>query len=130
MKKLITVSLILFLLTGCGKTIICKTKEGNVEEEYNIKYSGNDITKLSIKKTYKFDDVESFENFENTINYTVLSLKQNNIQTSYKKKNKKYILKQVYNIKNTNEEELKQYGLSKNKEELLNNLKTSGLICK
>ena len=76
MKKLITVSLILFLLTGCGKTIICKTKEGNVEEEYNIKYSGNDITKLSIKKTYKFDDVESFENFENTINYTVLSLKQ------------------------------------------------------
>ena len=130
MKKLITVSLILFLLTGCGKTIICKTKEGNVEEEYNIKYSGNDITKLSIKKTYKFDDVESFENFENTINYTVLSLKQNNVKSSYKKKNKKYILKQVYNIKNTNEEELKQYGLSKNKEELLNNLKTSGLICK
>lgn len=130
MKKLITISLILFLLTGCCKTIICKTKEGNVEEEYNIKYSGNDITKLSIKKTYKFDDVESFENFENTINYTVLSLKQNNIQTSYKKKNKKYILKQVYNIKNTNEEELKQYGLSKNKEELLNNLKNNGLICK
>ena len=130
MKKLITVSLILFLLTGCGKTIICKTKEGNVEEEYNIKYSGNDITKLSIKKTYKFDDVESFENFENTINYTVLSLKQNNIQTSYKKKNKKYILKQVYNIKNTNEEELKQYGLSKNKEEFVNNLKNNGLTCK
>ena len=62
--------------------------------------------------------------------YTVKSNTNNNIKSSYKKKNKKYILKQVYDIENISENDLTQYGLNKNKEELINSLKNNGLICK
>ncbi len=128
MKKIITISLTLFLLTGCGNTITCKTKKDDISEIYKIKYSENTITDIKTFKTYKFNSKEEFKNFEPMMIYYTKT--NENIESTYKKKHMKYVLKQVYNIENLSDEELKQYGLSKNKEELINNLKNSGLSCK
>ena len=130
MKKLITISLTLLLLTGCGNKITCKTNKDDIRETYKIKYNNNTITNVETIKTYKFKDKTEFKNFEGIIQYTVKSNSNDKIKSSYKKKNKKYILKQEYNIDNLTEEELTKFGLSKNKEELVNNLKNNGLTCK
>lgn len=129
MKKLIILTTLL-LLTGCGNTITCKTKDGNIKEEYYIKYSGNDITKITTKKTYKFDDKEEFKSFESIVQYSVKASTSDNITSKYKKKNKKYILIQDYDIKNMSDEQLTKYSINKNKEEYVNKLKSDGLTCK
>ena len=130
MKKIIIISTTLLLLTGCGNTIICKTTGGKIIEEYNIKYNKNEITNLTTKKTYKLDTKEQFKNFESIIQYTVKANTSENITAKYKKKNKKYILIQDYNINKMSEEESIKLGVSKNKEELVNRLKNNGLTCK
>ena len=129
MKKILILTTILFL-TGCGNTIICKTTGGKIIEEYNIKFNKNEITNLITKKTYKLDTKEQFKNFESIIQYTVKASTAPNVTAKYKKKNKKYILIQDYNINKMNEEELTKFGLNKNKEELVNKLKNNGLTCK
>lgn len=130
MKKIITIAVLLLMITGCDNVIICKTKGGNIKEEYSIKYSGNDITKITTKKIYRFDNKEEFKNFESIVQYSVKANISNNVTAKYKKKNKKYILIQEYNIKNMSEEELTKYSINKNKEEYINKLKLDGLICK
>lgn len=129
MKKLIIIGTAI-LLTGCGNKILCKTTGGKIKEEYNIKYQNNEIIKLTTKKTYKLDTKEQFEKFESIVQYNVKASTTNNIIAKYKKKNKKYILIQEYDIKKMTDEELDKHGLSKNKTELVNNLKNSGLVCK
>lgn len=130
MKKLIIISLTLLLLTGCGNTIICKTTGGKITEEYKIKYNKNEITNLTTKKTYKLDTKEQFEKFESIVQYNVKASTAPNVTAKYKKKNKKYILIQEYNVEKMTEEELNKYSLNKNKDEFVNNLKNSGLTCK
>ena len=120
----------LFLLTGCGNKITCKTIKSDVSEVYKIKYNDNIITNIETIKTYKFKDKSEFKNYEPMMQYTVKSNTDDNVKSSYKKKYKKYILKQVYDIGNIDDDDLLKYGLSKNKEELINNLKNSGLTCK
>jgi len=127
MKKIIII-LTTILLTGCGNKITCKTNKDTISETYKIEYSDNTITNITTIKTYKFKTKEEFKNFEPMLVYYTKT--GDNIKSSYKKKNKKYILKQEYNIENISDEKLKQYGLSKNKEELINNLKNNGLTCK
>jgi len=129
MKKLITITLTLFLLTGCGNTITCKTKKGDIREIYKIEYSDNTVTNLKITKTYKFDNKTDFKKYEPTMKYYT-TINSENVKNTYKKKNKKYILTQIYNTQELTEEELTKYGLSKNKEELVEDLKNSGLTCK
>jgi len=129
MKKILIITTLL-LLTGCGNTIICKTTGGKIIEEYNIKFNKNEITNLTTKKTYKLDTKEQFKNFESIIQYNVKSSTSENVTAKYKKKNKKYILIQEYNINKMDADELNKYGLNKNKEEYVNNLKNSGLKCK
>lgn len=128
MKKILITSITLLLLTGCGNKITCKTNKDTVSETYKIEYSDNTITNITTIKTYKFKTKEEFKNFEPMLVYYTKT--GDNIKSSYKKKSKKYILKQEYNIDNLTEEELTKYGLSKNKEELVNNLKNNGLTCK
>ena len=130
MKKIIIIFLMLFLLTGCGNKITCKTIKSDVSEVYKIKYNDNIITNIETIKTYKFKDKSEFKNYEPMMQYTVKSNTDDNVKSSYKKKYKKYILKQVYDIGNIDDDDLLKYGLSKNKEELINNLKNSGLTCK
>lgn len=130
MKKLITISITLLLLTGCGNKIICKTNKDTISETYTIKYSDNTVTKVTTEKTYRFDSKDEFKNFEPMMQYIIKSNTDDNIKSSYKKKNKKYILKQEYKVENISEEDLIKYGLNKNKEELVNNLKNNGLTCK
>lgn len=130
MKKLIIISLTLVLLTGCGNKIICKTQGGKITEKYTIKYSNNQVTKLTTNKTYKLDTKEQFEKFESIIQYNVKASTAPNISAKYKKKNKKYILIQDYNIEKMTDEELEKYSLNKNKDEFVNSLKNSGLTCK
>lgn len=130
MKRIVIIFLMLFLLTGCGNKIICKTIKSDVSEVYKIKYNDNIITNIEIIKTYKFKDKSEFKNYEPMMQYTVKSNTDDNVKSSYKKKYKKYILKQVYDIGNIDDDDLLKYGLSKNKEELINNLKNSGLTCK
>lgn len=129
MKKLLILTT-LILLTGCGNTIICKTKGGNIKEEYYIKYNGNDITKITTKKIYKFDNKEDFKKMEGIIQYSVKLGTSDNVTSKYKKKNKKYILIQEYNISKMSEEQLKNSKVSNNKEEYINKLKSDGLTCK
>lgn len=130
MKKLILISLTLLVLTGCGNKIKCKTTGGKIIEEYNIKYNKNEITNLTTKKTYKLDTKEQFKNFESIVQYNVKASTAPNVTAKYKKKNKKYILIQEYNVEKMTEEELNKYSLNKNKDEFVNNLKNSGLTCK
>lgn len=130
MKKLIAISLTIFLLTGCGNKIICKTSKDNVSETYTIEYSDNNVTKVTTQKTYKFDSKQEFKNFEGIMEYIVKLNKNENVESTYKKKFKKYILKNIYTIENMSEEDLTKYGLSNNKEDLVNNLKNNGLTCK
>lgn len=130
MKKIVTISLTLFLLTGCVNTITCKTNQSDIREIYKIKYIDNTVTTVTTTKIYKFDNKEEFKNFETMMKYTVKSNTNDNIKSSYKKKNKKYILKQVYDIENISENDLTKYGLNKNKEEFVNTLKNNGLTCK
>ena len=130
MKKIILTTLTLILLTGCGNKIICKTKDGDVSEKYKITYKENEITNIEIQKTYKFSDKKEYNAFEKIVKQITTQEKNENIEISYKKKNKKYIITQKYNIPSISEEELKEHGLSKNKEELINNLKNNGLKCK
>ena len=130
MKRIILTTLTIILLTGCGNKIVCKTKDGDVSENYTITYKENEITSIENEKKYKFDNKDEFNSFEKIIKKMTTQNKNENIDVSYKKKNKKYILTQKYDIKNIEEETLKKYGLSKNKEELINNLKNNGLTCK
>lgn len=129
MKKLLILITVL-LLTGCGNTITCKTNGGKISEKYKIKYNNNEITNLKTIKSYNFDTKEQFEKFESIVQYNVKAGTADNITSKYKKKNKKYILIQDYNIEKMTEEELNEYGLNKNKNEFVNNLKDSGLKCK
>ena len=129
MKKLIIIGAAI-LLTGCGNKIVCKTTGGKIKEEYNIKYQNNEITKLITKKKYKLDTKEQFEKFESIVQYNVKASTTNNITAKYKKKKKKYILIQEYDIKKMTDEELDKHGLSKNKNEVVDSLKNSGLVCK
>lgn len=129
MKKTLIILSVL-LLTGCGNTIKCKTDKGTITETYKIKYKKDTITNVTTTKTYKFDTKEEANNYEGIMRHTVLSNKNENIEITYKKKKKKYILTQKYNVENITDEELNQYGLSKNKQELINNLKSDGLTCK
>ena len=129
MKKLLVLTT-LILLTGCGNTIICKTKDGDIQEKYYIKYSDNDITKIKTKKIYKFDNKEDFKQMEWIIKYSVKLGTSDNITSKYKKKNKKYILIQEYDISKMDEEQLKKQNVSNNKEEYVNKLKSDGLTCK
>ena len=130
MKKLLIISITLILLTGCGNKITCKTNGGKITEEYTVKYKNNEIIKLTTQKTYKFDTKEQFEKFESIVQYNVKAGTANNITSKYKKKNKKYILIQDYNIEKMTDEELEGYSLNKSKTEFINNLKDSGLTCK
>ena len=130
MKKLITISITLLLLTGCGNNIICKTNKDTISETYTIEHSDNTVTKVTTKKTYKFNSKDEFKSFEPMMQYIIKSNTDDNIKSSYKKKIKKYILKQEYKVENMSDEDLINYGLNKNKEELVNNLKNSGLTCK
>ncbi len=129
MKKIIILTT-LILLTGCGNTIICKTKDGNIKEEYKIEYKNNDITKITINKTYKFDNKEDFKKVEGIIQYSVKLGTSDNVTSKYKKKNKKYILIQEYNVSKMNEEELEKFNIIANKEEYINKQKSDGLTCK
>ena len=129
MKKIIILTT-LILLTGCGNTIICKTKDGNIKEEYKIEYKNNDITKITINKTYKFDNKEDFKKVEGIIQYSVKLGTSDNVTSKYKKKNKKYILIQEYNVLKMNEEELEKFNITANKEEYINKQKSDGLTCK
>ena len=129
MKKIIILTT-LILLTGCGNTIICKTKDGNIKEEYKIEYKNNDITKITINKTYKFDNKEDFKKVEGIIQYSVKLGTSDNVTSKYKKKNKKYILIQECNVLKMNEEELEKFNITANKEEYINKQKSDGLTCK
>lgn len=129
MKKIIILTIIVLLMTGCSNTITCKTKNSDVQEEYNIKYKNNNISKITIKKTYKFTDKKEFEQFETFVKYNA-SKENENIKSSYKKKNKKYIIKQIYKVEKMTDDELNKHSLNKNKEEFVNNLKDNGLTCK
>ena len=129
MKKILLITTLL-VLTGCGNTIICKTTGGKITEEYKIKYNKNEITNLTTKKTYKLDTKEQFEKFESIVQYNVKASTAPNVTAKYKKKNKKYILIQEYNINKMGADELNKYGLNKNKEEYVNRLKNNGLKCK
>ena len=120
----------IFLLTGCGNTLTCKTGKSDVSEVYKIEYSGNDITGISVKKIYKFDNKNDFKSFEGIIQYNVKADSVNKVKSSYKKKRKKYILKQVFNIDNLSDEDLTRYGLSKNKDTLIDKFRSNGLTCK
>jgi len=130
MKKIIITISLLFLLTGCSNTITCKTSKGTITETYKIKYDNNAITNIMTTKIYKFDTKEESNNYEGIMKHTVLSNKNENIEMSYKKKKKKYILTQNYNIEKLTDDELNQYGLSKNKDELIKYLEGNGLTCK
>ena len=130
MKKIITITLTLLLLTGCGNKITCKTNKDDIRETYKIKYNNNTITNVETIKTYKFNTKAEFKNYEGIMRHTTVSNTTDNIKSSYKKKNKKYILKQIFDVEKLTDEELTKYGLSKNKEEFVNNLKNNGLKCK
>ena len=53
MKKLITISLTLLLLTGCGNKITCKTNKDDIRETYKIKYNNNTNSSLQAEKDKK-----------------------------------------------------------------------------
>lgn len=128
MKKIIVLGLV-FLLTGCG-TITCRTGNGSVSEVYKIKYSGNAVNEVIVLKSYSFTSDDEFNNFEPMVKHYVRIYSNDNVGVSYKKKSKKYILKQVYDVKSMSDSDLIQYGLMKNKSELVNGLKSNGLSCK
>lgn len=128
-KIIITISLLLFL-TGCGNKITCKTTKDLITEEYEIKYNNDTVTTVKLLKTYKFNTKAEFKNYEGIMRHTAVSNTTDNIKSSYKKKNKKYILKQIFDVEKLSDEELTKYGLEKNKEKLIDNLKNNGLKCK
>lgn len=127
-KSLALISVI--LLTGCGNKIICKTENGPIEQKFEINYKEDEIQTIKTTKTYKFTDKEEFKAYESVIQYTVKADMSENVTTQYKKKNKKYILIEKYNISKMNENELKKVSMSRNKNELIENFENSGLICK
>lgn len=127
-KSLIIISAL--LLTGCGNKIVCKTTAGTITEKDTIKYKQNEITKITTVKTYSFEEKEDFEQFEGIIQYNVKAGTTKNTEAKYKKKNKKYILTQTYNVSNMDDAELAKLAINKNKDEYVNNLKNSGLTCK
>lgn len=134
MKKILILLIPLILLTGCSKRITCKSSgeadELTITQLYKINYKGENVTNVYSEKTYKFNDKEQFKNFENLMNYTVSSLQQDNVEVTYKKKNKKYVLIQKYNTEKLTDEQLIESGLHRNKDELINSLKENGLECK
>lgn len=130
MKK--TIPLIaLLLLTGCS-TVTCKTtnSDNNIDIKYKINYKSDQINNVKLTKTYKFNTKEELENYNSIMTYTVKKDTTDNTKVTIKKKSKKYILTYDYNINNMNEQELKQAGLNKDKEELIKELKNNGFICK
>ena len=127
-KSLIIISVL--LLTGCGNKIVCKTTAGTITEKDKIEYKQNEITKITTVKTYSFEEKEDFEQFEGIIQYNVKAGTTKNTEAKYKKKNKKYILTQTYNVSNMDDAELTKLAINKNKDEYVNNLKNSGLTCK
>lgn len=127
-KSLIIISAL--LLTGCGNKIVCKTTAGTITEKDKIEYKQNEITKITTVKTYSFEEKEDFEQFEGIIQYNVKAGTTKNTEAKYKKKNKKYILTQTYNVSNMDDAELTKLAINKNKDEYVNNLKNSGLTCK
>jgi Cft2 family RNA processing exonuclease len=129
MKKTLVI-LSALLLTGCGNKIVCKTTDGAVTEKDTIKYKQNEITKITTVKTYSFEDKEEFEEFEGIIQYGVKAGTSKNTEASYKKKNKKYILTQIYNVSDMDQTELDKLAINKNKDEYVKNLENSGLTCK
>lgn len=133
MRKIILL-ITLLLITGCSKNVICKSSGSNedisITQEYKINYEDNNVTNISSKKTYKFEDEQQFENFENLMNYTVSMLKQDNVDASYKKKNKKYILTEKYSVQELDDEKIITLGLSKNLDELKQKMQENGLECK
>lgn len=135
MKKTVSIIMLsmLLLLTGCTKQMTC-TSKGNADDitiiqEYKIKYEKNVIKNISAEKIYKFENKEKFESFENLMDYTA-SQQQENIEIEYKKKNKKYILKQKFDMEKLSDEQVEKYGLTKDKDTFVNSLKESGLQCK
>lgn len=133
MKNKLIILAVLILLTGCNNKITCKT-EGSTEElkteqTYKISTKNNSITKVEVKKTYSFKTQNKFENFENLMKKTV-ETKDENIKSSYKKKNKEYTLTEVYNIENMTDERLEELNIKRSKKEYIDILKSQGLTCK
>ena len=129
MRKTLALISIL-LLTGCGNKIICKTENGPIEQKFEISYKEDEIQTIKTTKTYKFTDKEEFKSYESVIQYTVKADMSDNVTTQYKKKNKKYILIEKFNISKMNEEELKKVNMSRSKSEIIENFENSGLTCK
>jgi len=75
MKKfnLIALSLsAMFLLTGCGKTLTCTMSDEDdglaVEEEWKIKYNGDDeITKVKITRNFELTDDDYEDEWEDYV---------------------------------------------------------------
>ena len=133
MKKIIKLLALTLLLSGCSNKIVCKTNNDNnnsVNIKYIIKYDDNGLTNIITEKTYSFNTKEERESFEPFINYTINISNADNIKTSYKKKNKKYILIQKYDVNSISEDILLKNGLKKDKDDLLKYLSDSGLTCK
>lgn len=129
MKK-ISVILATLVLTGCGNKIVCKTTAGSITEKDTIEYKQNEITKITTVKTYSFEEKDDFEQFEGIIQYNVKAGTTKNTEAKYKKKNKKYILTQIYRVSDMDESELTKLAINKDKDEYVKNLENSGLTCK
>jgi hypothetical protein len=130
MKKIIVLSFLLFSLTGCGNTMVCKTKDTSISEKYVIKYDDSKIVGLKTEKVYKFETSDEFKSFEVFMKHTENSNDNDNVEVSYKKKNKKYILTRVYKLDKISDDELSDLGISIDKDTMINVLKNKGLSCK
>lgn len=133
MKKILGMVILTILLSGCSNKIVCRTNsnsDDNVSMKYIIKYDDNSVTGVTTEKTYSFDTKDQFKNFESYMKYMVNIGNDDDIKTFYKKRNKKYILIQKYNVVNLSDNILFQNGLKKNKDELVNYLNSNGFICK
>lgn len=133
MKKTIILTLMLFIITGCDKKIVCKLT-GNDDnpkttQKYEIHYKNNSVTKIAINRTYEFKSKIAFEQFESLLNYTQ-PVDQENMQISYKKHKQTYNIIEIYNYEKLTPEEKDSIGYPENKSDLINDLKNQGLKCK
>lgn len=145
MKKKILIIVIAFLIIFIvvlqlfmvrNKQIICtsngETSTFKITQKYVFKYKNNDVTNMQIIKTYKYMDIDMFNNFKNIYDNTLSGYKSlNNKNLSYSGS----ILKDTYkieltiNVSKISTKDLENLGFNKGLNSMKTKLEDQGLKC-
>lgn len=134
MKSKLSLLCLCLVLTGCNKTLKCKSIIDNdsmkVEQSYVIRYEGNDIKDVKHKIVYDVYDNDLKNNFDMMIGFSKSNFDMYDINYDYEQDDNRYIIKANYSIDSISDEAFTNLIGTNNINEFKTKYENVGFICK